>query len=117
MANFSASSGASSRGFSLDWALAFDDTANTVTITATHTRTDGSAAPDPQVAKVTVTLNTSVAVTVDLLTGLLNNGQAFDGTATKMINSGPRTRTGVKLKISADRAALITHSTEYLPPA
>lgn len=120
MANFSASSGASSQGFHLGWSLVFDDTANTITLTADHTRTNGTPAPDPQVARITLVLNTSVDITVDLLTGRILNaqggqGQAFDGTATPIINSGPRIRTGVKLKISADRAALITYSTEYLP--
>jgi hypothetical protein len=117
MTNFGASSGADGGGCHLGWDLAFNDAADTVTITAVHTRFDGSAAPAPQVAKMTITLNTSVAITLDLLTGRLGGGQAFDGTATAIINSGPRVRTGVRLKVSADRAALITHSTEYQPPA
>lgn len=120
MADFHASNGTDSQGFHLQWALVFDDSANTVTITADHTRSNGSAAPNPQVARVTFVLNSSVDITLDLLTGRLLNaqggqGQAFDGTATAIINSGPRTRTNVRLRISADRAALITHSTEYLP--
>lgn len=117
MADFFASSGAGGGGCLLEWDLHFNDAADTVTITATHKHFDGSPAPDPQQAQITVTLNTSVSVSVNLLTGRLSTGQAFDGTATAIINSGPRTRTGVRLKVSADRAALITHSTEYLPPA
>lgn len=122
MADFFASSGAGGNGCLLEWALDFDDSANTVTVSSTHKHFNGTAAPDPQIARVTITLNTTVDITLDLLTGRLLNaqggqGQAFDGTATKIINSGDRTRTGVRLKISADRAALITHSTEYLPPA
>lgn len=117
MADFFASSGAGGNGCLLEWALRFDDSANTVTVNATHAHFDGSAAPDPQQAQITLTLNSSVSIGLNLLTGRLTNGQPFDGAATKIINSGDRTRTNVRLKISADRAALITHSTEYLPPA
>lgn len=116
MADIIAESAAGGNGCRLDWNLDFDDVANTVTVTATHTRFDGSPAPDPQQAQLTLQLNTSVAISLNLLTGRLSNGQAFDGTATKIINSGPRTRTGVRLSVSTDRARLITFSTEYLPP-
>lgn len=117
MANFSASSGASGLGCALDWDLAFDDAANTVTVNATHAHVDGSPASDPQQAQLTFTLNNGQSIGLNLLTGRLSNNQAFDGTATAIINSGPRTRTNVRLQISADRAAIITHSTQYIPPA
>lgn len=117
MADFAASSGALGGGCKLEWDLLFDDSANTVRVTATHTRVDGSPAPVPQQAQITFTLNGGVSIGLNLLTGRLSNNQPFDGTATAIINSGPRTRTNVRLKISEDRAALITHSTEYLPPA
>lgn len=117
MADFFASSGAGGNGCLLEWTLHFDDAADTVTVNATHAHFNGSPAPDPQQAQITLTLNSSVSIGLNLLTGRLTNGQAFDGTATKIINSGDRTRTGVRLKVSADRARLITHSTEYLPPA
>lgn len=111
MANFSASSGADSRGSHLEWSLVFNDAVDTVTIDASYS----GPAPAPQVAKITIMLNTSVSITLDLLTARLSTGQLFDGDAATMLNSGPRTRTGVRLKVSADRAALITHSTEFLP--
>lgn len=117
MANFSASSGAFSRGYSLDWTLDFDDAANTVTVTVVYGRPAGSPDADPQAAKMTLTLNSSVQITLDFLTARLSTGQLFDGSAAPMLNAGARTRSGVKLKVSADRAALITHSTEFLPPA
>jgi hypothetical protein len=69
------------------------------------------------VAQLTFTLGNNQSIGLNLLTGRLTNNQAFDGTATKIINSGPRTRTGVTLRISADRAALLTFSTAYTPPA
>lgn len=117
MADFFASSAAGGNGCRVDWTLNFDDTANTVTIEATHTHFDGSPAPDPQQASITFRLNSGQSITVDLLTGLLSSGGAFDGTASKIINSGPRTRTNVRLSVSTDRAKLITYSTSYLPPA
>lgn len=117
MADIQASSAAGGNGCRLDWELHFDDTANTVTVTATHTRFDGSSAPDPQQAEITLVLNSSVNVSLNLLTGRLSNNQPFDGTATKIINSGPRTRTNVRLRVSQERARLIEFSTSYLPPA
>lgn len=118
MANFSASSGVDSQGYHLEWTLAFDDAADTVTVDAIYTRSNGQAAPAPQKAEITVTLNTSVAITLNLLTGRLDNGAAFvQGSPGNMLNAGPKTRTGVRLKVSADRAALITFSTDLLPPA
>lgn len=117
MAIFSASAGAYGNHCKLIWSLDFDDVANTVAITATHTHFDDTPAPDPQQAALTFTLNTSQSISLDLLTGLLSAGGAFDGTASKIINSGARIRTNVRLKVSADRAKLITFSTAYLPPA
>jgi hypothetical protein len=117
MATFFASSAAGGNGSRLDWTLDFDDTANTATVNATHTHFDGSPSPDPQQAALTFRLNTGQSITVDLLTGLLSTGAPFDGTASTMINTGPRTRTNVKLSVSNDRAKLITYSTTYLPPA
>lgn len=117
MADISASSAAGGNGCRLDWTLHFDDAADTVTIEATHTRFDGSVAPDPQQAAITIQVNSGQAVTVDLLTGLLSTGGAFDGTASKIINSGPRTRTNVRLTVSTKRAKAINFSTTYTPPA
>lgn len=118
MADVFAEAGAGGNNCRLDWTLDFDDSANTVTIDATHTHFDRSPAPDPQQAEITVILNTSVSVTVDLLTGLLSQGGAFvQGSPGKMINAGPKTRTNVRLKVSADRARLISFTTQYLPPA
>lgn len=117
MANFFASSAAGGHGCRLDWTLDFDDVANTVTVQATHAHFDGSPSPDPQQADLTFTLNTSVSITLNLLTGMLSQGGAFDGTASEIINSGPRTRTGVRLSLSSGRAKVITFSTAYLPPA
>ena len=115
MASFSAESGADSRGYHLGWTLAFDDVADTVTVDAVYTRPAGTPDVPPQIAKLTILLNTSVSITLDLVTATLSTGGLFDGNPATMLNSGPRTRTGVRLKISADRAALITHSTEFLP--
>jgi hypothetical protein len=117
MADFFANSAAGGNGCRLDWTLNFNDAANTVTVDATHKRFDGTAAPDPVQAQITFTLSNNQSIGLNLLTGRLTNNQAFDGTASKIINSGPRTRTGVTLKISADRAQIITFSTEYIPPA
>jgi hypothetical protein len=117
VANFSASSGAFSRGYSLDWTLVFDDVANTVTIDATYTQPPDGTIPVPGTAAITFTLNTSVSIRLDLVTARLSTGQLFDGNSATMLNSGPRTRTGVRLKVSADRAAAITHSTEFVPIA
>jgi hypothetical protein len=117
MATVTASAGAGGHGCKLLWDLVFDDVADTITVTATHSHFDDSPAPDPQQAELTMTLNSGLAITLDLLTGRLTSGQAFDGTATKIINSGPRTRTGVRARVSTDRAQLITFATQYLPPA
>jgi hypothetical protein len=115
--NFSASSGASGLGFTLEWSLDFDDAANTITINATHVRnSDGAPAPAPQQAELTFRLSNNQSIGVNLITGRLTNGQLFDGTNATMINSGPRTRSGVTLSVSADRASLITNSTSYVPP-
>lgn len=117
MANFSASSGASGFGCSLEWTLVFDDAANTVTVNATHRKlSDGTAAPAPQQAQITFTLNSGASISLNLITARLSTNQLFDGNSATMLNAGNRTRTNVRLRISADRAALITHSTEYLPP-
>lgn len=132
MADVFAQAGAGGNNCKVLWNLDFDDVANTVTIDSTHTHFDGSPCPDPRKAWITVLLNTSVNITVDLLTGevgtpngplddpntILTGRQPFvQGSPGKMINAGPKTRTGVRLKISADRAALISFSTQYLPPA
>lgn len=117
MASFSASSAAGGNGCRLDWSLVFDDVANTLALNATHTHFDGSPAPDPQQAEITFQLNTGQLITVDLLTGMMSQGGAFDGTASKIVNSGQRVRTNVRLRLSTDRAKLITFSTQYMPPA
>lgn len=125
MADVFATAGAGGNGCRLDWILDFDDAVDTVTITATHTHFDGSPAPDPQQAQITVKLNTSFDVTVDLLTGLLIapdnpaiDGRPFvQGAPGKLINAGPKTRTSVRLRVSATRARLLDFSTQYLPPA
>lgn len=117
MADFGASSGAMTPGFNFEWSLLFNDTADTVTVTAVHTRRDGSAAPAPQAAGITLQINSGQAISLDLLTGQLTPGGLFDGTAGNMLNTGPRTRTNVRLRVSADRAAMMTHSTQYQPPA
>jgi len=117
MANFSASSGAMSLGYSLDWTLAFDDAADTVVIEALYTQPPNGVIPVPWRARLTIILNTSVDATVDLITGLLvPSGVPFvQDSPGNMLNAGPKTRTGVKLKVSADRAAAISHSTEFFP--
>lgn len=117
MADIFAEGGAGGNGYRLSWTLDFDDVANTVTIDATHARLDGSPASDPQRAEITVQLNSGQAITVDLLTGMMSTGQAFDGTASTMLNTGPRTRTNVKLSVSTSRSKLIAFSTQYKPPA
>lgn len=117
MADFVAASAAGGNGCRLDWSLHFDDVANTVTVNATHKRFDGSAAPDPQQAQLTLQLNTSQAIVLNLLTGQLTPGGSFDGTQGNMLNTGDRVRTGVRLTVSPNRAAAITHSTQYQPPA
>lgn len=118
MANIFVSAGASAIRGRLAWDLTFDDVANTVTINAVHTRPNGSPAPDPLVAIITVTLEGGASVSVDLLTGLLNGGAPFvQGSPGKMINAGPKTRTSVRLTVSADRAASISFATEYQQPA
>lgn len=118
MADISASAGAGAAGCKFLWDLHFDDAANTVAITAVHTHFDGSPAPDPQQAKITVILNTSVSITVDCLAGTLSTGGNFSQASPgPMLNAGAKTRTGVKLKVSADRAAALTFSTQYTPPA
>lgn len=119
MADIFAQSAAGGGGHRLDWTLDFNDAADTVTITATHTRLDGSPQKaDPQQAAITVTLNTGASVSVDLLTGLMSTGGQFSQASPgKIVNQGPKTRTSVRVKISADRAQLITFSTSYLPPA
>lgn len=140
MANITGHGGAGAQNCKILWDLLFDDAANTVTITATHTHFDGTPAPNPQRAWITTKLNTSVDITVDTVTGLFGNpsgpldpsgnvdlmnpatiltgtqnfSQAAPGI---MINAGPKTRTGVKLKVSADRAAAFSFTTTYIPPA
>lgn len=118
MADIIASGGAGGNGHKLEWSLDFDDSANTVTINAVHTHFDGTPqSADPQQAQITVTLNSSVDVAVDLLTGRLDGGGAFvQGSPGTMINTGPKTRTNVRLKVSANRARQISFSTQYLPP-
>lgn len=123
MANFSASSGASGWSPSLngpctlEWSLVFDDAANTVTVNATHVKNDGQPAPVPQQAQITLQLNGGQSISLNLITARLSTGQLFDGNAATMLNGGSRTRSGVTLSVSANRAKLITHSTEYQPPA
>lgn len=117
MAEFFAASGAGANDCRLDWVLDFDDVANTVTITATHTRFDGSPAPDPQVASLTFQLNSGQSISVDLLTGLLSNGQVFSPASPgRMIDGVPKTRTNVRLSLSSGRAKVITFDTTYQPP-
>jgi hypothetical protein len=107
----------------LPWNFHFDDAANTVTITATHTKNDDTAATDPQNAQLTIVLNTSLDATVDLLTGKLTAppalaGEDFSQTSPgEILNAGSKTRTGVKLKVSANRAAAVQFSFAYTPPA
>lgn len=123
MADITASGGAGARNCKFLWDLDFDDAADTVKITATHTHFDDSPAPDPQVAQITVILNSSVDITVDCLTGRILNAQGGQGAAFSqaspgvMINAGPKTRTGVRLRVSATRAQLIEFTTQYTPPA
>jgi hypothetical protein len=117
MADVFASAGAGGRNCRLDWTLDFDDVANTVTLNATHTHFDGTAAPDPPQAQITIQLNTSVDITVDLLTGLMSQGGQFSQAAPgKIVNQGPKVRTGVRLKVSANRAGALSFSTQYTPP-
>lgn len=118
MADVFATAGAGGNNCKVDWTMDFDDSADTVTITATHTHFDGSPAPDPQQADITVQLNSGVSVGVNLLTGVLSTGGNFSQASPgKIINAGAKTRTGVRLRVTADRAALISFSTQYLPPA
>jgi hypothetical protein len=118
-----ASGGSGAGGHKLLWTLQFDDAANTVTIDATHTKFDGSTAiGDPLVAGITLTLNNGQKIRVDLLTGELFDAQddslgLFDGTPGTMLNTGPRTRTGVRLQVSAGRGRVLTFNTSYVPPA
>jgi hypothetical protein len=117
MADVFGSGGAGANNCKVLWTLDFDDSANTVTIDAVHTHFNGSAAPDPQQAAITVTLNTSVDISVNLLTGTLSTGGNFSQASPgPMLNAGPKTRTGVRLKVSADRAAAIAFSTTYVAP-
>jgi hypothetical protein len=107
----------------LPWSFHFDDVANTVTITATHSKNDDSPVPDPQNAQLTIVLNTSVDATVDLLTGKLTAPPALAGqdfsqaSPGEVLNAGPKTRTGVRLKVSANRAAAVEFRFAYTPPA
>jgi hypothetical protein len=123
VADVQASGGAGSRppgtpGYRFLWDLVFDDVANTVTITATHTTFAGQAATDPQQASITVILNSSVNVTVDCLTGTLSTGGNFSQASPgPMLNAGAKTRTGVRLRVSANRAAALEFTTQYTPPA
>lgn len=118
MADILASGSAGGRGCRLDWTLDFDDAANTVTVEATHRLFDQvTIAPAPQQAEITFRLNTQQSITLNLLTGMLSAGGAFDGTASSFLNTGPRVRTNVRLSVTPDRAQLITHSTQYTPPA
>jgi hypothetical protein len=132
MADVHAHAGAGANNCAFIWDLDFVDAANTVTINATHKHFDGTPAPDPVRAWITVILNTSVEITVDTVTGLtgtpngdpnnlatvltgtVNFSQASPG---EMLNAGPKTRTGVRLKVSADRAAMVSFATTYMPPA
>lgn len=117
MADIQSSGGAGAKGCKFLWDLNFDDSANTVTITAIHTHFDGSPALDPQQADITVVLNSSVSITVNCLTGKLSNGQDFSQASPgPMLNTSPKTRTGVRLKVSADRAAALSFTTQYTPP-
>jgi hypothetical protein len=118
MANVNGIGGAGANNCKVLWTLDFDDAADTVTINAVHTHFDGSPAPDPQQAEITVQLNSSVDITVNLLTGTLSIGGNFSQASPgPMLNAGPKTRTGVRLKVSANRAAAIAFSTQYLAPA
>lgn len=118
MANINGSGGAGAANCKFLWDLVFDDAANTVTITAIHRHFDNTPAPDPQQAEITVILNTSVAITVNCLTGTLSTGGNFSQSSPgPMLNTGAKTRTGVRLRVSADRAAAISFSTQYTPPA
>ena len=118
MANITASGGAGSNGVKFLWDLVFDDVANTVQIATTYTKFDGTPAPSPpQVASITVVLNTSVNVTVNCLTGTLSTGGNFSqGSPGPMLNTS-KTRTNVRLRVSANRAAALEFSTQFTPPA
>lgn len=113
-----AEGGAGAGGHRLTWALAFDDVADTVTIDATHARFSGAEqAGPPQVAQINLILPNGNAISVNLITARLGTGQLFDGNAATMINSGPRTRTNVRLRLSPRRSRLIEFTTDYSPPA
>lgn len=104
----------SGHGHKLVWNAVLDDVAHTITLDAVHTLFDGVSPPlgDPQKAQITLILNSGQPFVIDLLT----DGGQFDGGAAMIINSGPRVRQNVRLKVSSDRAQLISHSTDYLAP-
>lgn len=120
-----ASGGAGAGGHKVAWTLEFDDVADTVTIDAVHTRFSGDPqAGPPQTARINIVLPNGDRVACNLLTARLEstdrpawNNVLFDGSAATMLNSGPRTRTNVRLRVSANRARLIEFSTDYQPPA
>lgn len=108
-----ASGGSGAGGHKLLWSLEFDTVANSITIDATHTRFDGStAAGDPQAATITVERNNGQSMTLNLLT----DGTVFDGGPANMLNTGPRTRSNVTLRVGQGRGQVLTFSTTYSPP-
>lgn len=123
MANVHADGTVEAHGLSFHWDLDFIDAANTVTVDAHHTvLADGTAAATPQKAQFTLQDNSSTTITVDCLTGKFVSppqlaGQNFSQSRSgSMLNAGPVTRTGVRLKVSTDRAAGIESSSSYLAP-
>jgi phage baseplate assembly protein gpV len=117
MSNVHAQGTVGANGCMMPWSVDFDDAANTVTVNTTHTRFDGSPCSDPSEASITVTLNTSVNITVDCLTGKLSSGGDFSQTSPgELLNAGPKVRTGVRLRVSPDRAAVLAFTVRYTPP-
>lgn len=118
MAHILASGGAGANGVKFLWNLDFDDVANTVQIATTYLTFEGDPAPaPPQVASITVTLNTSVNVTVNCLTGTISTGGNFSQASPGQMLNTTKTRTGVTLRVSAGRAAALSFSTAFTPPA
>jgi hypothetical protein len=101
----------------------FDDVANTIVITASFSKNDDTPCPDPQFALLTIVLNTSVNATIDLLTGKITApaqlaGQDFSQASPgEILNGGSKTRTGVTLRVSANRAAALSFGLDWKPPA
>lgn len=127
MANVHADGTVEAHGFSFHWDLDFIDAADTVTINVQHTHlADGTPANEvPSVATFRLEDNGSRTVIVDCLTGKFAPGtnpsgivgQNFSQTHSgSMLNAGPISRTGVRLKVSTDRAAGIESGSQYTAP-